>query len=356
MPIPTVPNSRCRPDSPKDLLRIRSEFFQKIRSFFVERDFLEVETPILIPNADPSPHLDSFRTEFRAGPQFSEDTPRRTLFLQTSPEFMMKRLVTHGYERIFQICKFFRNGEVSPLHNPEFTGLEWYAVGFDYHEIMRLTEGMLLALWPEKQLEYQGKTLDLTTPWERLTVFDAIQQYAGVTLTSESTRDDLIKACQTLKCPISEDDAWDDLFFKIFLTYVEPKLGIERPVFLMDYPIQMAALARAKPGVPGIAERVELYLGGLELSNGYSELTDPVEQRKRWEEEAEYRRTNGETHVCPPDPGLLSALEQGMPACTGVAVGLDRLLMLYADAETLDDILPFPVSSYTFLEDQLKSS
>lgn len=341
-----VTNPYCQPSKSSDLLAERATFLHKIRSFFRDKGFLEVETPTLIPCADPSPHLDSFRTHYRTFSPSSETTGSGyPLFLRTSPEFAMKQLVSAGYENIFQICKFFRNGEISSQHNPEFTGLEWYASHCDYETLMDLTEEMCMSLWEQPTLTYQGHTVDLSQPWERLTVWQSIQRYADVQIPSNPQRSDLAQVCQALGLSVQEDDAWDDLFFKIFLTYVEPHLGMERPTFLMDYPIQLAALSRPKPNMPYIAERVELYIAGVELANGYSELIDPVEQKRRWLEEAEYRKNRGETNEFPLDAGLMTALESGMPECTGIAIGLDRLLMLQRNAASIQDVLPFPLKA-----------
>ncbi|MEM1009120.1 MAG: amino acid--tRNA ligase-related protein, partial [Myxococcota bacterium] len=228
-----------------------------------------------------------------------------------------------------------------PLHNPEFTGLEWYAIHADYHRLMERTEAMCLSLWPEQKLGYQGQLIDLSPPWPRYTVHQAFLEYANLHLPAYITRDDLVQACQQHQLSVHDDDLWDDLFFKLFLTLVEPHLGRERPIFLTEYPIQMAALARPKPQAPHVAERVELYIAGLELANGYSELTDPYEQRRRWEADAAIK--NQEYHrKYPIDPQFLAALEH-LPPCTGIAVGIDRLLMLHCDAASIQEVLPFPM-------------
>ena len=337
-----LPNPRCRPHAQNDLLHQRSSFLKTIRDFFHERGFLEVETPILLAYADPSLHLASFRTWY----EMPEGEAKRRLFLRTSPEFAMKRLLAGGYPRIFQIGPFFRNAEDSPLHNPEFTGLEWYQADADYRLLMETTEAMCLALWPQGTLMYQGRRFDLTPPWERLSVHEAFARYAQITLPAEITRLDLLAACQQKGIEAQADEPWDDLFFRLFVTFVDPHLGQEKPTFLTDYPVELAALARAKPDAPHLAERVELYIAGLELANGYSELIDAEEQRRRWEAEAALRQARHDPDPFPVDPQFLAALQAGMPPCTGIAVGLDRLLMLYLDAPAIADILPFPFASY----------
>ncbi len=336
-PKPPVPNIHCQPKKEHDLMAYRSRLLQQIRRFFLDRDFLEVETPILIPSADPSPHLDSFQTEYR-----DLQGKHQRLYLQTSPEFAMKRLVAAGYSRIFQICKFFRNGEITPTHNPEFTGLEWYITQADYHTLMEYTEQMVRAVYPHSTLTYQRHTVDLEQPWERLTVHESIQRYANCTLPPSISLESLQDACRDLNLSVNPDDQWDDLFFKIFLTYVDPQLGLQRPVFLTDYPIQMAALSRAKPEAPYLAERVELYIAGVELANGYSELTDASEQKQRWEDEVALREVNLAPFQGSLDEGLLNALAWGMPPTAGIAFGLDRLIMLLRNAPTIQEVLPFP--------------
>ena len=334
-----IENPRCSPGSSNDLLLKRCQFFKTVRAYFDRQGFLEVETPSLIPVADPSPHLASFRTVYRS---FQTDDQYR-LFLRTSPEFAMKRLVAMGYPRIYQICKFFRDGESTELHNPEFTGLEWYATQQDYRFLMEQTEGMVRALWPSGEILYQGQSYDVRAPWEYLTIHQAFEKYADIVLPTQIKQSDLAQICLGKSLSVTEDDLWDDLFFKLFLTFIEPHLGKQRPTFLYDYPIQMAALSRSKPGQPSIAERVELYIAGLELANGYSELTDWKEQEQRWEAEAQQRRDRGEMDAYPPDPGLMQALQAGMPPTAGIAVGLDRFLMLYLDAKRLDEVLAFPL-------------
>lgn len=337
-PHPPVANEQCRPGDANDLLLFRHQMVAGVRRFFYEHDFLEVETPSLIPSADPSPHLDSFVTHYKE--PFGRQQP---LYLRTSPEFAMKRLVAAGYPKLFQICKFFRNGEISPMHNPEFTGLEWYQTETDYHTLMELTEAMVRALWPHPTLTYQGTTVDMQAPWEQLTVHEAVERYANLKLPNNIQYSDLADACRNLGLSVSDDDQWDDLFFKIFLTYVEPHLGMKRPLFLKDYPIRMAALSRAKPDNPHVAERVELYIAGVELANGYSELIDAEEQQQRWEEEVELREVNQNPFAGTLDEGLLNALAWGMPPTAGIAFGLDRLFMLFRDVPTLQEVLPFPL-------------
>ena len=336
-----VPNPRCTGrDVRGDLMVDRAGIISRLRAFFDSRGFLEVETPALIPVPDPSPHVESFHTAL-----CREGHGQLRLALRTSPELCMKRLLACGYPRIYQICKFFRNGEVSGLHNPEFTGLEWYEANAGYEEVMELTEELVVELAGGEVLEYQGRRVELRRPWERLTVHEAFERYAGIGLPTPITTESLRAACRASGVGSAPDDGFDDLFFRLFITRVEPHIGVGAPTFLKDYPIEMAALARAKPGLPSLAERVELYIAGLELANGYGELTDPAEQRRRFEEEAGQRRGRGEDWPWGADPGLVVALESGLPPSGGIAVGLDRLMMLLLDAPDLASVLPFPFKS-----------
>jgi lysyl-tRNA synthetase class 2 len=231
-----------------DALRLRARMVQAIRCFFLENDFLEVETPLRIPAPAPELHIN---------PVSSEDW-----FLQTSPELCMKRLLAAGYPRIFQICKCFRAGERGNLHLPEFTMLEWYRAETDYRTLMEECEALIpfvaRELGFDNTFSWQGHKIDLGTPWERITVREAFSRYAA------TSADEALKT---------------DRFDEILACEVEPCLGLERPVFLYDYPAELGALARLKPGDPDIAERFELYCAGLELANAFSELTDAGEQR-----------------------------------------------------------------------------
>ncbi len=313
----------------------------KIRAFFKERQFLEVETPYLLPSPDPTPNIEPFQTYFE-----NPDGSKKKLYLSTSPEFAMKRLIARGYEKIFQICKFFRNGEVSDLHNPEFTGLEFYFTPGDYRSLMEVVEELFLYLWGKEEFVYSGRKVDLRRPWKRYTVEEAFREFAGIEIKFPISLEELRSLCEKNGLITSESDRWEDLFFKLFLTYVEPNFPIDRPVFIYDYPAELAALARKKPENPALAERVELYIAGLELGNGYSELTDPDEQLERWERERLEREELGRPLENVPDRGLIEALRWGMPPTAGIALGVDRMLMLYLNAEKLSEVLAFPFEEY----------
>jgi lysyl-tRNA synthetase class 2 len=290
--------------SRRQALTERAGIIQDIRSFFINRGYLEVETPHRIPANAPEPHIDAVVSGDWA--------------LHTSPELTMKRLLAAGYEQLFQICRVWRDGERGQYHLPEFTLLEWYRTGTDYHGLMTECAELLFVLVPQGKLSRQGRTIDLTLPWQQLTVAEAFSQYASMGL---------------------EEALASDRFEEILTTEVEPHLGKNRPTFLTEYPVCLAALARTKPGEPQIAERFELYIDGLELANAFSELTDPQEQRSRFETDEQARRSAGKTPYPLPEK-FLNELAT-MPETAGIALGLDRLIMLLTDAVNIDEVVAF---------------
>ena len=306
-----------------------------IRAFFRREGFLEVETPILFRAPGLNPHIAVFESTFAAAKR------RERLWLRTSPEVFHKRLLAAGVSRLYEIGRFFRNGESGERHNPEFTGLEFYEAGFDYRRIMDRTEAVLREAFGRERLRAGGREVDLAAPWERLTVAESFRRHAGVDLAFDL--DGMRAAAKTLGIATAADDAYDDVFFRIFLERVEPHLGWPRPVFLHDYPASMGVMARLKPGDARVAERVELYAGGVELANGFSELADPAEQRARFE--ADRRVVAAKLGVAPEslplDEGFLAALAK-MPPATGIAIGLDRVLMLALERASIRDVIAFP--------------
>ena len=293
---------------PPHNLRRRAEMLNSTRSFFREHGFLEIETPIRLPVPLPEAHIDLIDSEDRV--------------LQPSPEICMKRMLAAGYEKIFQICKCFRRAERGRRHLPEMTLLEWYAVREDYNDLMARTEQLILhiagALGTAGAISYQGQRIDLTPPWQRLTVAEAFARHGEISITAALTA---------------------GRFDEIMGLKIEPNLGKDRPVFLADYPAEKASLARLKPADPAVAERFELYIGGLELCNGFSELNDPAEQRRRFEAEQQTMRAAGK-RVYPLPEKFLDAIKR-MPPCAGNALGIDRLAMLFCDARSIDDVVTF---------------
>ena len=336
--------------------RARAQLAAETRRALTSLGYEEVETPSLVPAPGMEPHLSPFLAPFVP----EGGGAPRPLWLITSPEFAMKRLLAEGFERIFQLSRVFRNGEVSATHNPEFTMLEFYRTGTGYLGIMedleRLVEQAARALAPggAPKVERGGRVLSLAAPFERLTVQEAFLRHArvdlGACLTAgagggASPGDRLRAAAQAAGHALGPaGEPFDDVFFRLMLDAVEPRLGLDRPTFLTDWPASMAALSRVKAGDPRWAERFELYAGGLELANGFSELTDAVEQRARLLEEQALRAALGRPAL-PLDEDFLAALPR-VPEAGGVAVGFDRLLMLLTGAPAIEQVLLFPAAGF----------
>ncbi len=289
-------------------LHRRAVVLAAVRAFFASQGYLEVETPNRIPAPAPEAHIDA--------------QPAGAWYLHTSPELCMKRLLAAGFANIYQICKCYRQGERGRRHLPEMTMLEWYAAGCDYTHLMAHCEGLIphlaQALGLPARIDYQGQAIDLTPPWPRLSVAEAFLRHGDCS------------AAEALE---------SGRFDEVMGLMIEPRLGWGQPVFLCDYPAACGALARLKPGRPEVAERFELYIGGLELCNGFSELTDAAEQRRRFAAETEQRRAAGKAVYPSPEP-FLAALP-AMPAAAGNALGIDRLVMLLVDAERIDQVVAF---------------
>jgi elongation factor P--(R)-beta-lysine ligase len=292
----------------KNKLESRAAIIAGIRAFFCEQGFLEIDTPLRVPAIAPEQFILPYTSE--------------GWFLSTSPELQMKRLLAAGYARIFQIAHCFRRDERGKHHNPEFSMLEWYRAGADYNQIITDTENLLAYLAQRKgdgiRLKYQGHDLDLSLPWPRITVREAYTRWAGwdpfIDFDGQKFDDDLVDK-------------------------VVPHFPADRPVVIHDYPRQCAALARLKPGHNDIAERAEVFIAGLEIANAYSELNDPDEQRRRFKEEMETMQRDSKPCVWPQK--FIDAIET-MPACGGIAVGVDRLVMLLSDAASIDEVIAFP--------------
>jgi lysyl-tRNA synthetase class 2 len=301
-------------------LRLRAAVLRTVRDFFVGRDYLEVETPALVPSPGLDVHLDAFEVRTHEG--------KLAGYLSTSPEYQMKRLLCGGLERIFQLAHSFRSGERGHRHNPEFTMLEWYRVGASYGELMAETEALVRAVATAHRggRLWVTRDLDVTTPFARLTVVEAFERFAGV------GRGEVLS--------LAAHD--EERYFRLLIERVEPGLAaLGRPVFLHDYPATQASLARRKADDPECCERFELYVGDVELCNGFGELCDPTEQRARFLEDQRARRAQSKP-IYPLDERFLDDLERGMPACSGNALGLDRLVALVAGTESIGDVLAFP--------------
>lgn len=321
-----MPEADWRPTAGLPALRLRARVLAGIRAFFAERAVLEVETPLLAAATTPDPRIESLGTLYRGPGAPAEGL---TLYLQTSPELAMKRLLAAGSGPIYQIARAFRDGEAGPRHNPEFTLLEWYRPGFDHHALMDEVEALL------------GRVLG-TSGAERLTFAEAFDRHLGLD-PHAAPLGELRRAADEAAPGGSPGLSRDDLLNLLLAAAVEPHLGRDRPTFVYDFPASQAALARVREGPPPVAERFEVFVRGVELANGFNELTDADEQRRRFEEELARRRSEGLAPV-PLDERLLAALEAGLPPCAGVALGVDRLVMLAAGAGSLAEVLAFPVT------------
>lgn len=310
-----------RPSANDAVLRARAGFYRTIRGYFDSRGVLEVETPILSAAATVDPNVDSFATA--AG--------GRTLYLQTSPEFAMKRLLAAGSGPVYQIARVFRREEAGRHHNPEFSMLEWYRPGWDHRRLMDEVEDLLRAAGVAP-----------SGAWERLSYRQAFERHAGLdpfTASLEQLRQACARHLQPDGALLAETAR--DLYLDLLMSAaVGPALGLEAPCFLYDFPASQAALARVRQDDPPVAERFELFWRGIELANGFHELTDAAEQRRRFEQDRA-RRTEQGREAPPYDAHLIAALESGMPDCAGVALGLDRVLMLLLGLPAVADTLAF---------------
>ncbi|MCC7264467.1 MAG: EF-P lysine aminoacylase GenX [Candidatus Latescibacteria bacterium] len=326
-------------------LELRAQVLAAIRGYFGQAGFLEVETPSLVPAPGQEAHLQLFETTFHGREPLS-------CFLVSSPEHHMKRLLGAGCERIFQVGRAFRNGERTASHNPEFCMLEWYRAYASYEEIMVDVEELVAAagraVCGSAAITYQGRGLDLSPPWPRMSVREAFGAYAGFELDFGASREHFQAQAGRVCASVDTTDTWEEIFFKMLLEKVEPGMtATGRPVLLKDYPASMAALAKIHPS--GVAERVEAYAGGLELANGFTELNDPVEQGRRFDAERAKRAALGYP-VYPLDVDFLAMLALGMPPAGGMALGVDRLVMLLADAAHIDEVIAFPFALAEGLE------
>jgi lysyl-tRNA synthetase class 2 len=329
-------------------LELRARAVGAVRAFFAANGFVEVETPCLQVSPGLEPHLQAFATGLR-DPWGGAEVP---LYLHTSPEFTMKKLLVAGVPRPWQMARVFRNAERSATHHPEFTMLEWYRAGGTLDELMADTEELTRACARAAGVERLRRgtaECDPFAPWERLSVAQAFERHAGIDVLATAPdpwapdRDALARAAAGIGVSVSPSDSWEDVFFKVMLDRIEPHLGYGRPTILHSYPVSMAALSRPSPVDPRVAERFEAYGCGVELCNAFGELTDPAEQRRRFAADMDLKqRLYGERY--PIDEDFLAALEHGMPDSAGIALGFDRLVMLLAGAEAIDDVLWAPVA------------
>lgn len=329
------------------VLLVREKVIDAIRLFFKNEGFHEVETPILVQSPGTEPYLEVFETDL-----VTQNFDNRKAYLLTSPELAMKKLLSAGLGSIFQICKSFRNGEgISSYHNPEFTILEWYRVEADYLDVMKDCENLFLFILNELGLNkeskniltYQGVEYDLSAPWERISVSEAFEKYSGISKEEMLDLEKILKHAKEKGYQIDDQTTWEQAYNQILLNEIEPHLGSgNKPTILYDYPASQAALSKKKESDPRFAERFEFFIGGIELGNAFSELTDAAEQEARMVEDLKLRKESGKLEY-KMDKDFIEALELGMPRTGGIAVGVDRLVMLFADTDSIKNTLFFPV-------------
>lgn len=306
-------------------LQLRAELIHSIRQFFSDRQVLEVETPVMSQATVTDIHLQTFKSHF-VGPGHAAGLD---VYLMTSPEYHMKRLLAAGSGSIFQITKSFRNEESGRHHNPEFSMLEWYRIGFDHHDLMDEMDQLL-------QLILQSQ------PAERISYQQAFLTILGFCPLDASLNELREQASRHGFADIAQDETNPDTLLQLlFSMVIEPKIGQERPVFVYDFPTSQAALAKINQSDSRVADRFEVYFKGIELANGFHELDDAAEQRRRFEQDNQMRTQMGLPQQ-PIDEHLLAALEAGLPACAGVALGIDRLIMLALGLERIDQVIAFP--------------
>ncbi len=330
----------------KEFMKERARVVKGIRDFFWDKGFLEVETPSMVRLPGMEPYLDVFTTTFTGLPLQGEPAQDERMYLITSPEYAMKKLLVAGHEKIFQIAKSFRNKEhESTLHNPEFTILEWYRAFASYEDIMKdmeeLVRSLAKTLFDDHWITFAAHRVDVSAPWERVKVKDLFQQYAHIGY--EDFEDDtrFRKVLKDQGYKVTAKTPYEDLFFMVFLNIIEPNLGIKKPTIVYEYPVRMAALSKKCEHDPKYAERFEVYIAGMELCNAFTELNDPKEQHSRLEAERQARQKLGKEDY-PVDQSFIRALEFGMPPSGGIALGVDRLVMLLTGVTDIRDLLYFP--------------
>jgi len=344
-------------------LKTREALIDAIRAYFKQQGFTEVQTPQLVLSPGTEPFLEVFESTLQI-----KNFPDRRAFLLTSPEYALKKLIAGGIGSCFEICKSFRNNEgLSTTHNHEFTILEWYHVNGDYTDVMNDFENLMRFMAKKLlqntklqtavsnknevlSLHYQGKMYDLSNPWERISVSEAFMKYAGVSEEVLHDQDGLIQIARDHDLTTEENTTWEEAFHLLMLNKIEPNLGLKRPTILYDYPYPLAALAKKKESDPRYAERFEVYLAGLELGNAFSELLDADEQEQRFREELSLRKELGKTEY-QLDADYLEALRFGLPPTGGIAVGVDRLAMLFTDATCIQDVIAFPIAELFSVEE-----
>ena len=316
----------------KETFIIRSKIIKMMRKFLDKKDFIEVETPILQPlygGAEAQPFITKHN-------KLDMD-----LYLRIADELYLKRLIIGGFEKVYEVCKDFRNEGMDRTHNPEFTQIELYQAYADYNDIMNIVEDMLTGIAKEicgsKKFEYDGMNIDLTKPWKRASIFSLIKEYANIDIEKLSL-EEMIDFCKQNEIEL-EIKTYGKIIDEIFKHFVEPNLI--QPIFVTDYPKEISPLAKSKPDNPQIVERFEVFIGALEIGNAFTELNDPVDQRARLENQAETRRL-GDLSANQVDEDFLEAMEYGMPPTGGLGLGVDRIVMLFTNSHSIKDVIFFP--------------
>jgi len=320
---------------------------QIIRDYFIKRGFHEVETPILLTEVPLEPNLFTMKTKWKQR--------KIDFYLATSPESPLKKLIAQGIGNCFAISKVFRDLEdIGPTHNLEFSMLEWYEIGKDYRHLAKTTQNLILETYHKllkklklpltNKLIYQGKTIDLTPPWKKFSLKELFWQFAKVDLSKNLNTENIIKTAKEKGYNVEGINTWEPLYTQIFINEIENKLPQDKPVFIFDYPTQLSPLCKLCPAPKdkGFSQRFEFYIGGMEIGNGYTELTNAKILEENFKNEEKYRKKNKlPTH--PYDKQLVEATKN-FPDCTGIGLGVDRLAMLFADTANIEDVLYFPTS------------
>lgn len=339
-------------------LKTRSLIIDSIRTFFKQQDFFEVDTPILQVSPGIDTHIHVFKTTLKD--PLGEET--KDFYLHTSPEFAMKKLIstqTKEMEKIFQITKVFRNENISKKHLPEFTMIEWYRVNASYIDLMKDCEDLIKTIASKlkiKKVKWENYECDLFKKWEKISVNEAFKKYANFDITDAIDNDEnpsaktIARFAKKLNISVSDNDTWQDIYYKIMLEKIEPNLGIEQPTFLYDYPINEAALSKKSKSNPRFAERFELYISNVEIANAFTELTNPEEQLNRFKKELKQKEEIYK-YTIPIDYDFIKALST-MPETAGIALGIDRLIMLFCNAKDINDVSFTPIFTETSVNNQ----
>lgn len=324
---------------------IKEYTLQFIRQFFIDREFHEIETPTLMPTIPIEPNLYPLKTTWQE--------KKIDFYLPTSPESSIKKIISAGIGDCFAVAKVFRDLEdIGPTHNLEFSMLEWYEIGKTHRDIAKTTQELILncyhhILKKQKQplaniLKYQDQNIDLSNPWYEFTLCELFQKYANMDLSQNLTIKEIIKTAKTKGYNIDGVETWEPLYTQIFINEIESKLPTDKPVIIFDYPTQLSPLCKKCSGSPGFSQRFEFYIGGMEIGNAYTELTDSQELENNFIEETKNRKDNN-LPIHPYDKEFIESVGK-MPDCAGIGLGIDRLAMLFGNTTDIEDVLYFPTS------------